>query len=98
VADEDDQLPRRDVGRIVQLLERPTLPLRVQHQQVAHLLQVLFRRQVVVDVDAAFELLLAPLEHRRLAGWRERRSRAAWRVYGSRLQLLASGCCLRVWR
>lgn len=41
VPDEDDQLPWRNMGRIVQLLERPTLALGVQYQQIAYTLKVL---------------------------------------------------------
>jgi hypothetical protein len=71
MSDEDDQLPGRNVRRIVQLLERAALALRIQHQQVAYAVQVLLGRYVIVDVYCPLELFLSVLEDRCLAGGRE---------------------------
>jgi hypothetical protein len=75
VTNEDDQLPWRDMWCIVQLLERPTLTLRIQHQQVAYFLQVLLRGNVIVDIYGSLKFFLLVSYHWRLAGRREWRCR-----------------------
>lgn len=74
MADEDDQLSRRDMRCLVQVLERPALSLRIQHKQIVHLLQVLFRRQIIIDIHRTLKLLLLFFQNWCLASWRERRS------------------------
>jgi hypothetical protein len=71
VSDEDDQLAWRNVWRVVQLLEGPTLAFVVQQQQVTHSLQVFLCRQVIVHIQVAFKFLLLLLQDWCLAGGRE---------------------------
>lgn len=67
MANEDDELPWRDLGRIEELFEWSALSFRIQHQQIADALKVLCTRDVVVDVYAAFEVFLFFLQDRGLA-------------------------------
>ena len=68
VPDEDDQLPGRNVWRVVELFERSALALGVEYEQITHARKVFLGRQVVGDVDGAFELFLLLLQYWRCAG------------------------------
>jgi hypothetical protein len=74
VANEDDQLARRNSRRLVQLLERPALPLGVEDEEVCDACEVLFGGDAVVDMDGALEFFLLLFQHWCLAGGREGRS------------------------
>ena len=80
--DEDDELSRSNMRRLVELLEGPALAVGIEHQHIRHLAEVLLGGYVVVDVERALKLLLLLLQHGRLARWREGRRVVVHHVHG----------------
>jgi hypothetical protein len=66
MANKDDELPWRDLGRIEELFEGPALSFCIKHQQIAYALKVLCSRHIVVDIYGPFEVFLFFLQNRGL--------------------------------